>query len=441
MSRTFRIQVESILLLFSAAALALAARGGEGPGPNTMRTTRAPTSASQSLKALDEALRAGPLESIFEHSFARAPLSREEAAAVHARLWEAYAARHREEAARILSEGVITQGELRMPLWFKVYGEKPADGRSLYISMHGGGGAPEAVNTQQWHNQKGLYQPAEGVYVAPRAPTDTWDLWHQAHIDPMFDQLIRAMVLTQEVNPDRVYILGYSAGGDGVFQLAPRMADRLAAAAMMAGHPNETKPDGLRNLPFALHMGERDAAYNRNGVAREWKQLLAELAAKDPGAYPHTVELHTGKGHWMDRQDAAALPWMAQYRRKLRPDRIVWLQDDVTHERFYWLATARPKERARVVVRREGSTIHIEEAEDPAALRIRLDDAMLDLDRPVTVRMGDRTLFQGPAPRTIATLLRTLLEYGDPHAMFSAEIVLRDAPDAPGGPVSLPLEY
>lgn len=431
MSSAIQIQCKTIHLLFGAAALALAAQGGETPGPGAMRATRAAVAAARPLPALEEALRAGPLEAIFKQPFAHAPLSREEAEAARIRLWEAYAARHREEAARMLREGVITQGELRMPLWFKAYGEKPADGRSLFISMHGGGGAPEAVNTQQWHNQKGLYQPAEGIYVAPRAPTDSWDLWHQGHIDPMFGRLIQAMILAGDVNPDRVYILGYSAGGDGVFQLAPRMADRLAAAAMMAGHCNETRPDGLRNLPFALHMGELDAAYNRNGIAREWKQLLADLAAKDPGGYPHIVEIHAGKGHWMDRQDAAALPWMAQFRRNLRPDRIVWLQDDVTHDRFYWLATARPKERARVVVRREGSTIYIEEAEDPAALRIRLDDAMLDLDRPVTVRMGDRTLFNGPAPRTIATLLRTLLEYGDPRAMFSAEIVLHDAPHAP----------
>lgn len=49
---------------------------------------------------------------------------------------------------------------------YRVFGEKPADGRSLYISMHGGGNAPEALNTQQWQNQIRLYEPAEGVYVA-----------------------------------------------------------------------------------------------------------------------------------------------------------------------------------------------------------------------------------------------------------------------------------
>ena len=83
-----------------------------------------------------------------------------------------------------------------------------------------GGGAPSAVNDKQWENQKKLYTLDEGIYLAPRAPTDTWNLWHQAHIDPLFDRLISDLVVLEDVNPDRVYLMGYSAGGDGVFQLA-----------------------------------------------------------------------------------------------------------------------------------------------------------------------------------------------------------------------------
>ena len=77
-----------------------------------------------------------------------------------------------------------------MKFEYKIFGEKPKGGRSLYLSLHGGGGAPTRVNDRQWRNQIRLYQPKEGVYLAPRAPTDTWNLWHQAHIDPMLDRLI-----------------------------------------------------------------------------------------------------------------------------------------------------------------------------------------------------------------------------------------------------------
>ena len=260
------------------------------------------------------------------------------------------------------------------------------------------------------------------MYCAPRAPTNSWNLWHEAHIDPLFDQLIRDMILFEDVDPNKVYIMGYSAGGDGVFQLAPRMADRFAAAAMMAGHPNETKPDGLRNLPFALHMGGNDAAFKRNEIGRQWKVMLVALSAKDLGGYPHEAVIHEGKGHWMDREDAVAVPWMAKFTRDLRPTRIVWLQDDVTENRFYWLAVREPKAGQRVVVVREGQCITIEEAAGVTELCVRLDDSMLDLDKAVKVVMAGRVLFEGIVPRMKDVIVKTLEERGDPMGIFTAEI-------------------
>ena len=59
------------------------------------------------------------------------------------------------------------------------------------------------------------------------------------------------MIAFHDVNPNRVYIMGRSAGGDGIYQVAPRMADRFAAAAMSAGHPNEASHLCLRNIAFA----------------------------------------------------------------------------------------------------------------------------------------------------------------------------------------------
>ena len=337
---------------------------------------------------------------------------------------KAEADRIRRERKEEFDGRVLRDGDLSMPFWYAVYGDPPrGEGRALYISMHGGGGAPKEVNDQQWENQKRLYKPAEGVYLAPRAPTDTWNLWHQGHVDTFYDRLIADLIVFENVDPDKIYFMGYYAGGDGVYQLAPRMADRLAAAAMMAGHPNETQPDGLRNLPFTLHMGGEDGAYKRNEIARNWKVKLAELAASDEGGYPHEVVIHEGKGHWMDREDAVAVPWMAAHRRNPRPDRIVWLQDDVTHPRFYWLAVDEPKARERIVVERDGNTLTILEGA-ANGVRLRVDDEMFDLDQPIVVKRGDEVVFEGRVPRTIAAIATTLAERHDPKGVFTGEIVV-----------------
>ena len=289
--------------------------------------------------------------------------------------------------------------------------------------MHGGGGAPPRVNDRQWENQKRLYKLPEGVYLVPRAPTNTWNLWHQAHIDGMFDRLIENLIVFEDVDPNRVYLMGYSAGGDGVFQLAPRYADRLAAAAMMAGHPNETSPLGLRNLPFTIHMGGLDAAYKRNAIAKEWEDKLAKLQQEDPEGYPHLVKIYADKGHWMDREDASAIEWMAKFRRNTHPDRIVWKQDDVEHQRFYWLATdaSQNKDRAEVRAERDGQKIDIRSA-DVKRLAVRLNDDMADLDQPITVKNDDKVLYQGTVPRTVSTIAKTLAERGDPASVYYAEV-------------------
>lgn len=366
--------------------------------------------------------------SVAEQSFASVALSKADASTARDILWNAMAAQQRAERQREIASGIIEVDGARLPIWFKTFGQPPTGGHSLFISMHGGGGAPSEVNDQQWKNQQRLYEPSEGIYVAPRAPSDTWDLWHRAPVDQLLSRLIESMVIAHGVNADRVYLMGYSAGGDGVFQLAPRMADRFAAAAMMAGHPNETRPDGLRNLPFTIHMGAKDAAFKRNAVAADWATMLQTLAAADLGGYPHLVEIHEGKGHWMDRVDASALAWMSQFNRTVLPKRIVWLQDDVLHHRFYWLAVDTPRERTRIVAVCDEQQIRIEEAPPDIPIRVRLDDRLLDLDRPVRITRNGREILNAPVPRTIGTIATMLRERSDPAAALTAEVLLPAAP-------------
>jgi poly(3-hydroxybutyrate) depolymerase len=44
----------------------------------------------------------------------------------------------------------------KMPVWFAVYGDKPVGGRSLWISMHGGGGAPEGQRSAVGQSEAAL---------------------------------------------------------------------------------------------------------------------------------------------------------------------------------------------------------------------------------------------------------------------------------------------
>lgn len=319
----------------------------------------------------------------------------------------------------------VTQGTLRMRYTVKVFGTKPADGRSLWISMHGGGNAPTALNDSQWENQKELYQPAEGLYVCPRAPWDDWDMWFKNPIDSMFEELIRTMVAHYDANPDKVYLMGYSAGGDGVWRMAPRMADHWAAASMMAGHPGDVDMRSLRNLPFMIWCGGDDAAYDRNRQDAERGRMLDSLQRADPGGFVHSTHILPGKPHWMDFEDKAALPWMAKYRRNPYPTYIEWVQGDNGRRFFYWLGV--PQEEAVkgkfVNARIKDNTIAIGQCDYPE-ITIYLNDTLVDLDRKVRVTHDGKTLFYGKAKRLKSNLQSTLQERGDPSYCFPAKVTV-----------------
>jgi hypothetical protein len=269
---------------------------------------------------------------------------------------------------------------------------------------------------------KTLYTPPAGIYVAPRAPTDTWNMWFQGHIDVLFDRMIENLIVFEGVDPNRVYIMGFSAGGDGTYRLAPRMADRWAAGAMMAGHPGGVSVENLRNVPFSIQMGAYDYAYNRNGEAERYGRILADLKAQDPGGYEHLVQIHDGVGHWMNHKEAPVVPWMHGFTRNLRADRLVWRVEG--SNRFYWLYQANPQAGSRVVVELHGQDIHVVASHNTDELTFRLDDEMLDLDRRVRVYRQGVLYFDGIVPRSRAVMERTLAERGDRSGIFSAEVTV-----------------
>lgn len=351
------------------------------------------------------------------------PLTKAQAGETKARLAAETLAKLKTERAAEIDAKSITIGDKTLKWLEKEFGKAPDGKRSLWISMHGGGNGPAEMNHGQWKNQIRLYQPKEGIYIAPRAPTDTWNLWHEGHIDPLFERLIDSMVATRGVDPDRVYLMGYSAGGDGVWQLAPRMADRFAAAAMMAGHPNEASLLGLRNLPFAIFMGGEDKAYDRNKIAAQKETELDALQKADPKGYQHLVKIYKGLPHWMDGKDAEAVPWMAKHVRNPWPDKIVWLQDDILHHRFYWLEIpkASAKTGQKITATAKDNLITLE-GDVPEKITLHLSDTLVNLDKPVTVTINGKQAFKAKVDRTAAAIRTALQSRPDPAVCPTATL-------------------
>ena len=361
---------------------------------------------------------------------AQEKMSKEEAGEKRTQVINAWKKTRETQFGKILEvqEGTpptIYNGNDSLPFWYASYGNAPFGERSLWISMHGGGGTTHKFNDGQWNNQKRLYQPTEGIYVAPRAPWNAWNMWFQEPIDKMFEELIQMMIICKGVNPNKIYLMGYSAGGDGVWRLAPRLADHFAAASMMAGHPGDVGLQNLRNLPFMIWCGGNDVAYDRNKECAKRGEEMKAFQKTDPEGYIHQTHILEGKGHWMDREDAAALPWMEKFERNPYPKNIVWCQEEVLRSDFYWISVPKDEiSRGKTIrLRTEKNTIDIEKC-DYTNLTLYLNDQIVNLDKKVKVRMNGRTLYAGKIFRSEETMKETISRRGDPAYCFPAKLDL-----------------
>lgn len=424
-----------------AGAAAVGGAAGTAATSGGAGSAAAPASTAESAEALADlttylAMPRASRPKLSEQPFASAALSKADAQSAKDLLWKDFAAyvkeTRKEEVGATESQAktVRVEGNDKVLRYYMARrGTAPATGWSLFISMHGGGNAPAATNDSQWENQISLvegYDPKDALWVAPRAPIDDWNMFFIKEIDELIERLITNLIVFENVDPNKIYINGYSAGGDAVYQLGPRMGERWAGAGMSAGHPNASSPLSLRNVPFAIHVGGQDTSYDRNKKAEEWGKRLEMLAAEDPGGYVNQWQVHAGKPHWMDMEDAVSIPFLQSHTRNPIPDKIVWEQAEYPRGHFYWLAADESNRVKGALIRAQYDKmgVHISDVKDVKRMSVRLSDDMLDLDGPIRVDFKGQMLMEAPVKRTIGVLDRCIQELGDPGLIFSAEIAL-----------------
>ena len=100
----------------------------------------------------------------------------------------------------------------------------------------------EKVTKLYIHSEQSNTPACEGRQLRARCCNvlgeDQWDMWWKSYLVDFFSTVIRAFVINKVVDVNRVYVTGFSAGGDGIYHLGPMMADVWAGACMMSGHPN-----------------------------------------------------------------------------------------------------------------------------------------------------------------------------------------------------------
>ncbi|HUR47311.1 MAG TPA: transglutaminase domain-containing protein, partial [Candidatus Saccharimonadales bacterium] len=288
------------------SVLMFAVSDGEQAAPVAARTTQLKAADQSALqKALGEYFGAAP-ESRKEWKFS-ASLDRllaQNEADVRAETWNAYRSAPIHEAAKKDFDNKEVRFDKHVSTYtVKTVGTRPANGWPLFIAMHGGGGAPKALNDSQWEHMKIYYKdhPEAGgyLYLALRAPNDTWNGFYDVYVYPLIENLVKEFLLFGDVDPNKVFIMGYSHGGYGAFAIGPKIPYRFAAIHASASAPTDGETTGktLRNTIFTYMVGDLDTMYGRYDRCTKFNEQIEKLRGERKDIYPVTFQLIKGNGH------------------------------------------------------------------------------------------------------------------------------------------------
>lgn len=324
--------------------------------------------------------------------------------------------------------GKVVSGKYVSPYVVRQVGQMPEGGWGLVIAMHGGGKAPKQVNDSQWRIMQRYYKdhPEQGgyLYLALRAPTDAWNGFYTGYVYPLIARLIRQMLVCEEVDPDKVFLIGYSHGGYGAFAIGPKMADRFAAIHSSAAAPTDgqSSPKNFLNTPFTFMIGERDLAYGRLKRCLAFDQAVKRLRGDSKDKYPVRMFLQKGFGHGglPDRdQLAKILPAV----RNPIPNSIVWEPTDSVVHRFSWLEIPEPSKKQLVKAAKKGNRFEIK-LTGIESLELYLDDRLINYRKPVVIEVNGKVLFEDSISPSLPVLCRSLLERGDSRFAFASKVAL-----------------
>ena len=310
-------------------------------------------------------------------------------------------------------------------------------GKALFISLHGGGkGSGDASAAASAMGGGGWW------WIYPEVLEKTEHGWTDAGTEPFVMALIEAAKRTAKLDTNRIYITGHSMGGYGSWTLGAHHADVFGGAAPYAGAPTayyrspedrtvvgiaEGVLPNFYNLPLHVFQSLDDKNVTPESNIFANKALEALKAKFSDGFNWRYVEVD-GNGHAAPKEGyLPSLKWLASHPRVPRPRSFLWQPVLSWKHQFYWLYWDDPEANALVQLRaNEDNRIKLTFHEGSGAIdgmHVLLGSPLVDLEKPVTITMGDETLFEGKVERRVSTLLMTVVR-NDAHLLFDARVEL-----------------
>ena len=342
-----------------------------------------------------------------------------------------------------------------MPFKWGYKGEqKPQSGYPLYVYLHGSGD-----KHAEWETGLSIckaFDDAPSIYFIPQIPNmgDYYRWWQKAK-QFAWSRLLRQALISENINPNRIYCFGISEGGYGSQRLASFYADYLAAAGPMAGgEPLKNAPvENCRNIGFSLLTGELDGGFYRNKLTVYTAEEFNRLQAGDSSIFVNRIELMPGCGHGIDYRYTT--PWLKKFERNPYPKHVTWENfemDGWYRDAFYNLAVierSNDDATARTYYEMNIENNHIDMKVDlvtyaateidphwgiqlkfeknytPAVkgkFLIYLNDKLVNLDEEVVLTVNGKEVYRGIPEQKLCHMVNSCATYFDPERIYPAAI-------------------
>ena len=356
------------------------------------------------------------------------------------------------------SEGGMTTV---MPFYYGFKGDdldKPAAGWPLFLYLHGSGDKDAEWNITFQYCKS--FDDKPSVYFIPQIPNiGPYYRWYQQSKQYAWEKVLRLAFVRGDIDPNRVYFLGFSEGGYGSQRLASFYADYLAGAGPMAGgEPLINAPaENLRHTVYFMRTGSEDTAFSRNLMTQITKDSLDVLAKKYPGDYVHNIELVEGMGHGVE--PGYATPYLKNFTRNPYPKHVNWenMEMDGRYRKGFYnicivertdspnrmyiqmdiddnvinLNVSTVKYTANTVDQDYNVVTSYKKTYEEATsgkIKLYFCPELVDFDRPIKVYVNGRQIHDGKLDQNINDIVNSCATFYDPKRLYTAsfDIDLKD---------------
>ncbi len=292
-------------------------------------------------------------------------------------------------------------------------GYTPQRNWPLALSLHGAGGNGQQQFDWCWAKWTALWpgliacpsgQPAGGQWFPEQRP----------FLLAVLDDLRRHFA----IDDDHVSLDGFSNGGHGAWYYGSHYPSLWCAMLARSGAAyDEDLFANFLHVPCTVVHGTADTVIP---IARD---RMAVAKMKEAGCQVVFKEMPGGHNPFLDELNGELIPWLAKQKRDPFPLKFQMRSPVSEEHRAYWVEMVDRASVAEVHAAVDGQTIALTTT-GCVALHLWLDDALVDLERPVTVSWNGTTVHQGLVPRRGADLLTWLASTGDRAAAPVAMLAL-----------------